>query len=527
MARHRGRLPDSPRTKPKGWRPSPANGCCAGPGRAGLDPKTVTRAEVETLLGQRAREQAVLIESSPNIKPSAKPGVDSYHRFYVPVWDGKATRVLRIVAEQSKAGISIDPNGFDLYDAIVEGKRLPPSRSVPSGGTGTTPLQKGEQPLSISIRQMLTGVKGMDGRVYFQGEEPGLSREIAAAIGRQAGPIRLQVGDEKAGLVHIEMRHGEQARTLGYADAREMVEDIARNFDAIYSGNGRALILAKRTHVRGQIYIQLEPSEEGDFYDVKTATPSRVTQFKNRKPIWERVATNTPAEQTATVPRSVQIGEDSLPQKAVPLQGGGAAIDFSPRGSYAPDADVITLFRSANPSTMIHEMGHRWLFEMVGDLGDSRLTAEARTRITGDLQALMDHMTVKIDVAASTPEQIHAALSRDSHETFARLTEAYFREGRAPTKALEPVMARLSAWLVGIYRRMRALNVTMTPEVQGVFDRLLTADAAAATVSGRATVSGTADLEARATAMQSDPLHEDPARGAHLRPGVSGPPAEH
>ncbi|GAB3119826.1 hypothetical protein [Novispirillum itersonii] len=332
--------------------------------------------------------------------------------------------------------------------------------------------------------------------MYFQGEEPGISREIAAAIGRQAGPIRLRVGDEKAGLVHIEMRHGEQARTLGYADVREMVEDIARNFDAIYSGNGRALILAKRTPVRGQLYVQLEPSEDGDFYDVKTATPSRKRQFAGKKPIWERAAQSTSSAEAGTVHRSVQIGEDSLPQKAVLSQAGRAATDASPRGTYAPDADVITLFRSANPSTVIHEMGHRWLFEMVGDLGDSRLTEAARRRITADLQALMDHMGVKIDVARATPEQIRAALSRDHHETFARMTEAYFFEGSAPSRALERMMARLSAWLIGVYRKLRGLNVTMTPQVRAVFDRLLATDDAIAEARDRTGVRLPAALKA-------------------------------
>lgn len=187
----------------------------------------------------------------------------------------------------------------------------------------------------------------------------------------------------------------------------------------------------------------------------------------------------------------------------------------SPRGTYAPDTDVITLFRSANPSTVIHEMGHRWLFEMTGDLGDSRLTETARRRITADLQALMDHMGVKIDVAASTPEQIRAALSRDAHETFARMTEAYFFEGRAQSKALAPVMARLSAWLIGVYRKLRGLNVTMTPEVRAVFDRLLATDDAIAEARDRTGVRLPAALKAVLPPEQAQRL-EDLAEQAAL-----------
>lgn len=128
--------------------------------------KTVRSASVGGLTVLLA--QAPLIESGPNTKTDKKPNVESYHRFYVPIWDGKTVRVLRIVAEQSKSGIVIDPKDFDIYDVVVESKRLPPSRSVPNGEPASTPLQMGGQPLTVSIRQMLSGVKDMRGKVYFQ-----------------------------------------------------------------------------------------------------------------------------------------------------------------------------------------------------------------------------------------------------------------------------------------------------------------------------------------------------------------------
>lgn len=87
-----------------------------------------------------------------------------------------------------------------------------------------------------------------------------------------------------------------------------MVEDITRNFDAIYRGRGRALILAKRLPVRRHAFVQFEPSDDGDFYDVKTATPSRKKQWTNKKPLWERVGQNTSTTEVATVNPSVQSG---------------------------------------------------------------------------------------------------------------------------------------------------------------------------------------------------------------------------
>lgn len=141
-------------------------------------------------------EQAPLIESAPNAKPD-KSGVDSYHRFYVPVWDGKQARLIRIVAEQTKAGIIINPNSFDLYDVILEDRRPPPNRSVSPDASRMTPLQMGGQPPEVSIRQMLAGVKDMDGQPYFASLAQ--SFEQAAWHGRafHQSPVITDIGNAR------------------------------------------------------------------------------------------------------------------------------------------------------------------------------------------------------------------------------------------------------------------------------------------------------------------------------------------
>jgi hypothetical protein len=146
----------------------------------------------------------------------------------------------------------------------------------------------------------------------------------------------------------------------------------------------------------------------------------------------------------------------------------------SPRGSYTPASNAIRLFQSANMSTFVHESGHQWLFQMADDLGDARLLPEAREQIVADLGAVLGHLGVKgVDPTTATPEQLKAALSVEQHETFARSVEAYIREGKAPSKELRSAFRRLSSWLVQIYRSLRGLDVTLTPEIRGVMDRLL------------------------------------------------------
>ncbi len=135
---------------------------------------------------------------------------------------------------------------------------------------------------------------------------------IAKEIGREAAPIRIRSGDRSSGLEHIESGHGDQARQRGYKSALDLVTDVIANFDAIYPGKGRALILAKRTGMMGHAYVQLEPSKDGAFYDVKTATPSRESQFKNKKPLWERAGPSASAAEAVTVDPSIQSGRASV-----------------------------------------------------------------------------------------------------------------------------------------------------------------------------------------------------------------------
>jgi hypothetical protein len=122
-----------------------------------------------------------------------------------------------------------------------------------------------------------------------------ISSEIAAKIRRQAGKIRLRVGEEtkKAGDYgekHIERPERlKELRSNGYENARDFVQDVAQNYTAIYTGYHGRLILYKKNNKSGiSLFVQLIPSSDGDFYDVKTGMVSRDTYFYNKKPLWEK-----------------------------------------------------------------------------------------------------------------------------------------------------------------------------------------------------------------------------------------------
>lgn len=119
----------------------------------------------------------------------------------------------------------------------------------------------------------------------------------------------------------------------------------------------------------------------------------------------------------------------------------------------------ISLFRGADLSTFLHESGHFFL-EVYRDLATAE---EAAPQLRSDLDALLKWFGVE------SADQIGV----DQHEQFARGFEAYLGEGRAPTPELQSVFSQFKQWILGVYRSLRNLDVELTDEVRGVFDRML------------------------------------------------------
>lgn len=119
----------------------------------------------------------------------------------------------------------------------------------------------------------------------------------------------------------------------------------------------------------------------------------------------------------------------------------------------------IDLMKDADLSTFLHETGHFYL-EVLGDLAQ----AESASKQVKD-----DYATILKWFGVESRDQIKT----EHHEQWARGFEAYLMEGKAPTVELRSVFHRFKIWLTSIYRQLKNLNVELTSEVRGVFDRIL------------------------------------------------------
>lgn len=125
---------------------------------------------------------------------------------------------------------------------------------------------------------------------------------------------------------------------------------------------------------------------------------------------------------------------------------------------------TITLNKDADLSTFVHELGHFHL-EMLSHMAKDGSLPE----VSKDFETATQWM-------GTTPEawrNMSLEGKRPMHEQFARGFEAYLFEGKAPTPELQGVFQRVRAWMVNVYKSLVNLNVQLSPEVRGVFDRLL------------------------------------------------------
>lgn len=120
-----------------------------------------------------------------------------------------------------------------------------------------------------------------------------ITSEIGKAIGRQAGKIRLEIGEqgknENKGYGEKHFQRAKRIKNLkdaGYNTARDFVEDVSKDYDAIYQGQGTTLVIVKIKNGLLAEYISLKPAEDNDFYTVETGLKLRSDYFKNKEPLW-------------------------------------------------------------------------------------------------------------------------------------------------------------------------------------------------------------------------------------------------
>ena len=126
----------------------------------------------------------------------------------------------------------------------------------------------------------------------------------------------------------------------------------------------------------------------------------------------------------------------------------------------SPTDRLIQIFKTADRSTFLHEMGHVF-FDDIKNLAEMENAPE---QLVTDWNKLKEW---------SEWDDTAGADNTKAHEKFARGWEAYLREGNAPTKGLQRVFRMFSKWLTRIYRAVTRLGGLPPKEIQDIMARMI------------------------------------------------------
>lgn len=140
-----------------------------------------------------------------------------------------------------------------------------------------------------------------------------------------------------------------------------------------------------------------------------------------------------------------------------------------PRGEivFREDGATITFFKARDRSTFIHEMGHKWLDELIIDAARPAATEQTKA----DLQTVMDWFSKEAGETITAEN-----FGVDQHELWARGWERYLMEGVSPSLELRAVFSRFADWIKRIYKNVANLNAPISNPVRDVMSRMIATD---------------------------------------------------
>ena len=106
-------------------------------------------------------------------------------------------------------------------------------------------------------------------------------------------PIRLSIGDRSNGLMHIEIRHGDQIRNAGFRTVVDFVGYVAQNYNVIKRGNtyknmkyedNQTYLVQLADEHNNTLWVQL--SRDDSYWNVNSAGVLSKRYGKNKENIW-------------------------------------------------------------------------------------------------------------------------------------------------------------------------------------------------------------------------------------------------
>ncbi len=458
---------------------------------------------------------AVLVETTPNTKKTQNPttkgekhknNIDFYHRLYVPVSLNGNLYVIRLVVEEDKNNIGLQPKLTELYDIYIdkEGLLPPPSANGKSNGSSN--------PSIITVRDMLENVKQADNPdVYVKEPKDQIQTK---EFKKWFGNSKVVNADGTPKVMYHGTPNGNFdtfKKGANYFTENEQYADRYQNPSASSISTGK-VVDNPTTHA---VYIKMEKP-----FDTRDSKAREIfeDEFLNQDGGYDEegeetehswVSNGTELNENTGLPDwtdaedlyhfikdkgydydgiIVDEGADGGYGSAV-VNRGVAYLTFEPNqvknvknsgefdinnpNMYKQSVNgmteimsdgerIISIFKTADRSTFLHEMGHVFF----DDIQKLASMDNAPSQLVTDWNKLKE-WSGWVD-----GENVD---NTKAHEKFARGWESYLRSGEAPTKGLQRVFRQFSKWLTRIYRSVQRLGGEVPSDIKDIMARMIAA----------------------------------------------------
>lgn len=456
---------------------------------------------------------AVLVETTSNTKKTQNPttkgekhknNIDFYHRLYVPVSLNGNLYVIRLVVEEDKNNIGLQPKLTELYDIYIdkEGLLPPPSANGKSNGSSN--------PSIITVRDMLENVKQADNPdVYVKEPKDQIQTK---EFKKWFGNSKVVNADGTPKVMYHGTPNGNFdtfKKGANYFTKNEQYADRYQNPSASSISTGK-VVDNPTTHA---VYIKMEKP-----FDTRDSKAREIfeDEFLNQDGGYDEegeetehswVSNGTELNENTGLPDwtdaedlyhfikdkgydydgiIVDEGADGGYGSAV-VNRGVAYVTFEPNqvknvknsgefdinnpNMYKQSVNgmteimidgerIISIFKTADRSTFLHEMGHVFF----DDIQKLASMDNAPKQLVDDWNALKE-WSGWVD-----GENVD---NTKAHEKFARGWESYLRSGEAPTKGLQRVFRQFSKWLTRIYRSVQRLGGEVPSDIKDIMARMI------------------------------------------------------
>lgn len=456
---------------------------------------------------------AVLVETTPNTKKTQNPttkgekhknNIDFYHRLYVPVSLNGNLYVIRLVVEEDKNNIGLQPKLTELYDIYIdkEGLLPPPSANGKSNGSSN--------PSIITVRDMLENVKQADNPdVYVKEPKDQIQTK---EFKKWFGNSKVVNADGTPKVMYHGTPNGNFdtfKKGANYFTENEQYADRYQNPSASSISTGK-VVDNPTTHA---VYIKMEKP-----FDTRNSKAREIfeDEFLNQDGGYDEEGEET---EHSWVSNGTELNENTglpdwtdaedlyhfIKDKGYDYDGiivdegadggygstvvnrGVAYLTFEPNqvknvknsgefdinnpNMYKQSVNgmteimsdgerIISIFKTADRSTFLHEMGHVFF----DDIQKLASMDNAPKQLLDDWNALKE-WSGWVD-----GENVD---NTKAHEKFARGWESYLRSGEAPTKGLQRVFRQFSKWLTRIYRSVQRLGGEVPSDIKDIMARMI------------------------------------------------------